>query len=360
MIEEIKRKNGSYFRARIYGADGSRKSKSFPNKTLAKEWERRILRERDEEEATGLIVKDSITLEEFAERWLKESVAIRLADSTQARYRQILQTHLIPALGKIALKDLRSEHAEHLVAWLKRNGHAPKGISNILGVLITLLNQALDWHCLARNPLASFKPVKEPELHFDYWTAPEIRQFLNANLHDPLHSLYLVALNTGMRRGEPCALQWDRVDFIRNQLIVSRSPSRYGLKETTKSGRKRYVLINPSVKEILQKIFRAQKGKFVFSEENGEPIDAQHLPRDFVKAQTKAGFMKLIRFHDLRHTFASHFMMNGGNIYDLQKILGHSSLEMTQRYGHMSRDHLAEATQIVAFQADAETTTTSL
>jgi integrase len=54
----------------------------------------------------------------------------------------------------------------------------------------------------------------------------------------------------------------------------------------------------------------------------------------------------------MRHTFASHFMMNDGNIYDLQKILGHSTMEMTQRYAHMSPDHLAEAIQIVSFQPE--------
>ena len=83
-------------------------------------------------------------------------------------------------------------------------------------------------------------------------------------------------------------------------------------------------------------------------------MDAHHLYRDFQRSQKRAGFSRLIRFHDLRHTFASHFMMNGGNIYDLQKILGHTTLEMTQLYAHMSPAHLAEAIQIVAFKPDGE------
>ncbi|MGZ3695749.1 MAG: tyrosine-type recombinase/integrase, partial [Bdellovibrionota bacterium] len=90
-------------------------------------------------------------------------------------------------------------------------------------------------------------------------------------------------------------------------------------------------------------------GEFVFSDEAGNPVDAHHLCRVFHRSQKKAGFSRLIRFHDMRHTFASHFMMNGGNIYDLQKLLGHSTLEMTQRYAHMSPDHLEKAIQIVSF-----------
>ena len=82
---------------------------------------------------------------------------------------------------------------------------------------------------------------------------------------------------------------------------------------------------------------------------NGSPIEMQHLYRDFAKFQKKSGNLKQIRFHDLRHTFASHFMMNGGNLYDLQKVLGHSEYEMTQIYAHLSPEHLAKATQIVSF-----------
>jgi len=70
--------------------------------------------------------------------------------------------------------------------------------------------------------------------------------------------------------------------------------------------------------------------------------------RTFTKAQQLAKLERHFRFHDLRHTFASHFMMNGGNIYDLQKILGHTQIEMTMRYAHLSPDHLAEAINVVS------------
>ncbi|MGZ3736303.1 MAG: tyrosine-type recombinase/integrase [Bdellovibrionota bacterium] len=352
MIEAIKTKSGVSYRARIYGVDGKPRSKSFPTRTLAKEWERRVLRDRDEQEATGIIVTDGMGFKEFSEKWFREKVMVRLANSTQVNYRRCLNKHLLPPLGLMRLRDIRVEHANQLIVKLKETNHSPKGINTILGVLLTILNDAVEWQCLARNPLHKYRPVKEPEAHYDYWTAPEIQQFLNGTRFDRLGPVFVVALNTGMRRGELCALKWDRIDFVRNQIIVSRNLTRFGLSETTKSGKKRYVPINPIVKEVLQKLLRAQRSDFVFCEEDGTQLDAHHLYRDFHKAQARAGFEKLIRFHDLRHTFASHFMMNGGNIYDLQKILGHYSLEMTQRYAHMSPDHLAEAIQIVSFKPE--------
>ncbi len=350
MIEELKRKKGIIYRASVYGADGIRTTRHFPNKTLAKEWERRILQERNEQKATGLIVNDKLTLAEFAEKWMKEKVLVRLSPSTQTNYQRYLKVHILPICGSVKLRNIRADHANRLVANLSVAGHVPKGINMILGCLLTMMNDAVEWQDLARNPLASYRLIKEPELHFDYWTTAEIQQFLNGSQLDPLAALFIVALNTGMRRGELCALKWDRVDLVRNQLIVSRSLSRYGLSETTKSGKKRYVPINPVVKDVLMKLMREQRGEFVFCDEAGDPIDAHHLCRVFHRSQKKAGFTRLIRFHDLRHTFASHFMMNGGNIYDLQKILGHSTMEMTQRYAHLSPDHLGEAIQIVSFR----------
>jgi site-specific recombinase XerD len=65
-----------------------------------------------------------------------------------------------------------------------------------------------------------------------------------------------------------------------------------------------------------------------------------HIYRRFHKAQAKAGLTNRIRFHDLRHSFASNFMMNGGNVFDLQKILGHTDIKMTMRYAHFTPDHL--------------------
>jgi len=152
-----------------------------------------------------------------------------------------------------------------------------------------------------------------------------------------------------MRRGELAGLKWDRVSFQRKQIEVTRSASRYGLQERTKTGRKRIIPMNDIVQSLLWPIWQKQKGEFVFCKEDGSAIDAHHIYRDFHIAQKRAGFTKTIRFHDLRHTFASHFMMKGGNLYDLQKILGHTTIKMTERYAHLSPAHLENAMQIISF-----------
>jgi len=109
------------------------------------------------------------------------------------------------------------------------------------------------------------------------------------------------------------------------------------------------VPMNEMVKATLIKLHHERQNNSVFIRESGEPISMLHLYRDFKSSQEMATMERKIRFHDLRHTFASHFMMNGGNLYDLQKILGHTKYEMTQIYAHLHPDHLAGTTSIISF-----------
>lgn len=89
--------------------------------------------------------------------------------------------------------------------------------------------------------------------------------------------------------------------------------------------------------------------EYVFCTSYGKPFDEGHIYWYFQRAQKKAGLTSRYRFHDLRHTFASHFVMNGGSLYDLQKLLGHARFEETQRYAHLTPEHLAKAVNIVSF-----------
>lgn len=90
----------------------------------------------------------------------------------------------------------------------------------------------------------------------------------------------------------------------------------------------------------------------IFKQPNGDPLAAEYISKKvFPKACKKAGVRK-IRIHDLRHTFASQFMMNNGNIYDLQKILGHSSVKTTERYSHFSMQHIRNRAEVVSFGED--------
>jgi site-specific recombinase XerC len=90
------------------------------------------------------------------------------------------------------------------------------------------------------------------------------------------------------------------------------------------------------------------KGELVFMS-NGSSLDPDNFYKRNFQKDIEASGVERIRFHDLRHTFASHYMMSGGNLYDLQKILGHADIKTTERYAHLSLDYLAGRKNLVSF-----------
>lgn len=131
------------------------------------------------------------------------------------------------------------------------------------------------------------------------------------------------ALMTGMRRSEILGMEWQNVDRKRGIIYVLK----------TKSAKPREIPIAGKLARVLTDLGPKDAGR-VFD------IPVITIRRHFLKALRAAGIHSF-RFHDLRHTFASWFMMKGGNIYTLQKLLGHSSVVMTMRYAHLSQGHLA-------------------
>lgn len=168
-----------------------------------------------------------------------------------------------------------------------------------------------------------------------------------------MHSIAVVALNTGMRIGEIFGLKWDKVDFNNRTISISRKMTRQELQEFTKSRRIRRIGINSHLEFELRKLKKQNPdSEFVFSDKDNQPLSPDHFSsRKFSIFLQEAGVRNL-RFHDLRHAYASHFMMNGGNIYQLQHVLGHTETSMTNRYAHLSEDHLIEAASTVGFSAE--------
>ncbi len=219
-------------------------------------------------------------------------------------------------------------------------------------VFKTVLNDAVRSNNLLKNPIKGYPELTEPPRDLTYWSKDEIKTFLDYVKDAPFYDLYAVTLNTGMRLGEILGLQWDKVDFVNGQIVVSRTLGRSGLKHTTKTHKARFIPMNGKVKAILEKRFKKRlNDQFVFTEANGDHHDYNHVTeRHFMVAQREAGLTKIIRFHDLRHTFASHFMMNGGSLYTLQKLLGHSDIQTTTIYEHLDSEFLRQSIDLIRFE----------
>ena len=199
---------------------------------------------------------------------------------------------------------------------------------------MNLTPTAVSWDMLKMNPFASGESlqIKENNLRFRYLSEDEIEKLL-PELKPHLRDIVECALNSGMRRGEILSLKWSQ---IRNDHIYL---------QKTKSKKPRQIPINNDLAVLFKQIRQRQHltSQYVFTRQ-GNYI--KHVKSGFNAALRRAG-IENFRFHDLRHTFASHFIMRGGDLKSLQEMLGHSNITTTMRYAHLSQAHKKEAVNLL-------------
>ena len=323
-------------------------TKSFKRKIDADAWEVKQKHLWKLGESTLVSESSEMTVKGLSEYWLENYAKLNKEASSVTTDQKMIASHILPNLGHVKIETLTSRDINlwlNVLRFTKKL--SPKYTNNCLGLLRKMLNDALTWQFVRNNPANGVKPLKLNPLQFQFWSKEEIKKFLcylEDHLPDLL-SVFAIALYTGMRKGEIRGLKWDCVDLRMRQITVRRSYCDHvkALKENTKGNRIRYVPINPALRNVLIGLQNKSKGDFVVTD-----FSFHHCYRRMKSLAQKSG-VKRIRFHDLRHTFASHFMMAGGTIFDLQKILGHSTIAMTERYSHMSPNHLAGKTDIIDF-----------
>ena len=165
-----------------------------------------------------------------------------------------------------------------------------------------------------------------------------------------------LALNTGARVGELIALRNEDVQLERRSIHIWRTFEQETqiIVERTKSKADRWLGINDALYDALvehkRSTHRSKPEDLLITLEDGEPVNEWKIRRRHRRTCARAG-VKTIRVHDLRHTYASHYIMNGGSLADLQGLLGHSTSMMTLKYTHLAPGHLKSKSNVVSFGA---------
>ena len=221
---------------------------------------------------------------------------------------------------------------------------------------LTMLRAVFNWGLKLKNPLVESNPTAGIEKYKDaektamrnrYLGVDEIQTMLSL-ASDSFRPILITALHTGMRRGEILKLRSGDVD-MRNRLLTVRE---------SKSGDQRHIPLDDTLAETLGALpSRFQRG-YVFPSPRKSDAPYSDLNNTF-RRLVKRAQIENVRFHDLRHTFASHLVMNGADLRVVQKLLGHSSLSMTERYSQLSPGHVTRAVRILdsALRTDTKTDT---
>jgi len=214
----------------------------------------------------------------------------------------------------------------------------PATVNKELACLKTLFNKAIQWGKCTENPVKKVKLLRENNQRLRYLEKEEIKKLL-AVCFPHLKPIVTLALNTGMRKGEILKLKWHDI-HIKSSLIYLTD---------TKNNEIRKVPINDIVRQTLVEIPKHPDSPYVFCNKNGKPYT--DVKKSFFTAMKKSGIVDF-RFHDLRHTFASHLVMAGIDIKTVQELMGHKSIEMTLRYSHLSPSHKQRAVDILGKKMD--------
>ncbi len=305
-------------------------------------------------------VEQITTVGAWAEQWLETYVKGRVADGTYINYRSYTQNHIIPALGHLrfeAVKPVMVEEFFNLRDQMSRSAR-----NHILAALRGIFRTAIDNGYAVTDPTARIRLEKKVVVEPTVWTASEIKVLLE---HLPLvkhGELVELLLYTGLRRGELVALQWDDIDREGRALVVRRSYSRssdggYALK-TTKSGRERVIGIGDPLARILDQL--ANNGLYVVSNPQSPmlPLSVNTFERyyktalkDVNQLLTAKGIapVPMLSIHKCRHTYATYLIKGGAAIRQVQKLLGHSTVAVTEIYAHVDTEDLVSAVTKIAY-----------
>jgi len=311
-----------------YYVKGRRKRKKIgPSKKLALQVLKDVQIKMAKGEYLGIYEEKKIPFNKYSEQYLAFSKANK-ASSTYRRHDQNNIAHLVSFFKDRYIYEITPQMIEkYKVGRLEKV--APATVNRELASLKHMFTKAIEWGYVKENPAKRVKLLKEPPGRLRYLRAEEVEALLRA-CSGHIRPIVVTALNTGMRKGELLCLRWRDIDLKNRKITVV----------NTKNNESRVIPINHTLHKELSSLFEKLKGEYAFSDRNGRPFG--DVKRGFSSAVKKAG-IKDFRFHDLRHTFGSHLVMQGVDVRTVQQVMGHKDIKMTMRYSHLSPEYVQEA-----------------
>jgi integrase len=300
------------------------------------------------------VERSQLTVADYLREWL-EGAKIDLRPATIPAYEIAVEKHLIPKLGAIKLQELRSPRLTAFYGELLRSGHrqregglSPRTVRSIHSVIRRALQDAVDARLLDVNPAAMAKPPKAKTAKEaarkkrKFWSAEEVRAFLDSVQEHRLQAAFHVAAMTGMRRGEVLGLRWRDVDEGRLRVVQTLVAPRYVLtfsEPKTEQGR-RSIDLDAETVNVLRAHHKRQmeeqlafgpgyqESELVFRNADGSPVVPHLFSLAFKQAVKNAG-LPMIRLHDLRHTHVALLAGAGVPANVIQERVGHHSPAFT-------------------------------
>jgi integrase len=296
------------------------------------------------------------TVAEFLERWL-DHIKTQVSPRSHERYCELARKNIVPLLGTTTLSKLQpvaisTAYAKALASGRRdgTGGLAPRSVHYMHRVLRQSLAQAVRWQILARNPCDAVKPPRVERRKGVTLSADQAAQLIGALAHSRVYWPTLIALATGMRRGEILALRWQHVDLDRGtlQVVETIEETKTSLRfKPPKNGKTRAITLpafavtelrrwkTEQAQELLQLGVRQTGATLVCGQADGQVRSPHDLTNQFRRFLRQMKDIPQLRFHDLRHSHATQLLASGVHPKVAQERLGHSSISITlDLYSH--------------------------
>lgn len=319
------------------------------------------------------LTPDKQTVEAFLLRWLEHVKTVNSAGTYQ-HYESRCRRHIIPAIGGLKLKSLKTAHVQTMLDALAAKKLKPSTIKVVKVVLVRALNMARKWGDVKINVAVDTETRQVVQKHPPSLTDAQLARLLDTIAGDPLEDLVLVALGTGMRISECLGLLWSNVDYDAHELHITgamkkrkRDEPRDGrtyevIRESlTKTKEERTTYLTEAIADVFRGRWKRQQQDrqaagsawkergFVFTDEYGAPLDPNKTSRHFKKIAKRASLPHDFTFHSLRHSCATFLIKQGEHQRTIMQVLGHRDIRTTAKYGtvldEVTRDALDKHSQ---------------
>lgn len=247
---------------------------------------------------------------------------------------------LIGAIGDLPLSAIKVRDLERFFMTVQQQ--AKYAAHLYYRTLKAAFNKAVEWGYLIENPVRKIKLTKIPRTLPVFVTKSDLAKILEHTNNPMFKDLFYFAFHTGMRQNEITNLKWSAINFKDSVIKVQITDS-----FMTKNRRERIIPINNSLREVLDNLYSQRKGDYVFHKPTGIRFNNNHVSKSFKQAVRDAKLDERIKFHDLRHGFASSLVQKGVSLYIVKELLGHENQSTTQIYSHLQNRNLHEAVELL-------------
>ena len=351
------RKDGRWEGRVVIGYDdkGNPKTKSVLAHTKG-ECVEKLERLKEECGRTAEKLKPDMPFGEWIDFWYQYFSSPKLRPTTQATYENRIYGHIIPSVGKIPLSKLTQNDLQQFYAKLKRTGRKVNvelkgtGVSDRMvrschALCRSSLEKAVEEGLITRNPSIGCKLPPKKNGEMKVLTQTEIVRLLNQAYDEGYYEMFLLELTTGMRRGEILGLKWRDLNLETGELNIKRQLTTKGISVPKTKSSIRTILLPPDMLDLLREMKKTAKYDWIFPSpvKEGEPRNPTAITKRF-RIMLERAHCKHVRFHDLRHTFATMALENGMDVKTLSAMIGHVSSETTLNiYSHVTDTMRAQA-----------------